>query len=48
MISNYVFYLYTLSNEQKLKELLILFIFSICFFILCIFLDALKKQKSRF
>lgn len=48
MISNYVFYLYTLSNEQKIKELFILLILSMSIFILCLFFNTFKVQKSRF
>ena len=55
MISNYIFYLYTLSNEEKIKELFILFIFFIVFFGICLFLnsfelkfkDSDKKSKTR-
>ena len=44
MISNYVFYLHILSNEQKIKELLIVFIIFIVFFGICVSSDILKLK----
>lgn len=44
MISNYLIYLNSLPNEQKNEQLLILLAFFIVLFLICIFLDFLKRK----
>lgn len=44
MFSNYLIYLNSLPNEQKNEQLLILLTFFIVLFLICVFLDFLKKK----
>ena len=48
MISNYIFYLYTLSNEEKFKELCLLFIFFIVLFIISMIFNTLSLKFKKF
>lgn len=49
MISNYIFYLYTISNGERFEELFILFIFFILLLGICIFsyFFKFKNQKAH-
>ena len=50
MISNYLFYFYTLPKEEQSKELLIILLFFLILFLISIFLDFIlskfKKDKN--
>ena len=44
MISNYLIYLYTLSKEEQIKQIMILLIFILVSFVICIMIDFLKSK----
>lgn len=44
MISNYLIYLNSLPNEQKNQQLFIILKFFTVLFLICVFLDFLKKK----
>ena len=47
MISNYIFYLYTVSNGEKFVELFILFILFIILFVICMILNCFKSETNK-
>ena len=47
MISNYLFYFYTLPKEEQVKQLLIFLLFFLILFLISFFLDfILSKLKN--
>lgn len=44
MFSNYLIYLNSLPNEQKNQQLFIILKFFTVLFLICVFLDFLKKK----
>ena len=44
MISNYLIYLNSLPNEQKNQQLFIILKFFTVLFLICVFLDFLKRK----
>ena len=47
MISNYLFYFYTLPKEEQVKQLLIFLIFFLILFIISIFLDYILSKFKK-
>lgn len=44
MISNYLIYLYTLSKEEQLNQIIILIFFFFMAFIVCFLIDFFKSK----
>ncbi len=47
MVTNYLFYLFTLPKEEQIKQILMLVIFFLLLSIICILLDFLKSKFSN-